>query len=395
VVENVNLALTQANILVTVQEIECKCQVSAVYWTTSYLMCTLPKITYNSSLATVRVMLGSVAYARVLPVQNRIMSLGGIIVSQQNFGIKSNQITQLALYTSDITKFVNDKLQFSEIFTASTDTISGVIYFEILNPGKVFLTGQDFSLIFTINPRSVCKSPFPISCSSFLSSSFGLTNVTIAVSTVYTLIAYGNLRISNCPSLFCGQAGRGLFFDLGFSAKNGTGVQKSSVIGVMPPYSQLAISVQPSIVPSGRPFSVSIIIQRLYATQITTDVRCELWDNSSRFYDCNVLQVLQQRDGLHAEVTLRIASVPAGLFFGRIFSQKSTSLREVTLSLFNASALNDLFDVQDVDWISASQGKFDGGMSVQAKLTGFPIMISRTEVSKILPYPILFVCIFV
>ena len=373
--ENLSPPFDSVSVRITLQGAECPVDILGVFSTTSYLSCSLPN-SFNFSLpAVVQLIIDTVADSRALPILSFQRSLAAsILQASENNRLEMPFVTmrnELYLIQGSV-----------NVFTGPTDITSNLVYFQILHPGEVYSRVDDLSLILALNPKCICNSDFQASCSEFSSSDFSLTNVTIIISTWETFIASGVIKISNCPSLFCGQGGRGLFLDLIFSTRSGVKFRQDNILGVLPPYSHFAVSAQPSIIPAGLPYSIVVTIKRFYPLRINFNLSCEIWDNSGNFHFCLVLRILPQQDGMNLDASLNVGPLPIGLLSGRIFSPKA-GFRETTLSLFNVSSVAYSRKTPYVAWISCSLGVRNSGISVQAKLIGFPPINSISDVISV------------
>ena len=353
---------------VTVQGHKCACTTSSEgSGSNGYLVCNTPNLFSNSTSAVVTVAVGSTLFEQVLPViqtEPRIFAISLYFQDQINASTVAYVISTLSLSTFSKT-LISQGPGFTQQMLPSkiVTSFQNLFVFQIVEPAEVFFSAQDFIFTLRVNARSSCPPSYPHSCTVFTSQSVTVTNITILASTIDILLAYGIISVPNCPTVFCGLGGMGLFLDATFHTKTGRIAEQSAIITVLPAYSREAVSVTPSIVPFG-----------------TDRLMCDLVDTNGKSYLCNVEKILQEESGNYLNALLQFGSLPLGQISGRIFSGVSDPRRSFTLTIFVMVSCIEPKGPGYVDWISFSQGPSNGGTAAQAKLIGFPLMNSTSDV---------------
>ncbi len=367
---------------VRVQGQICSSQVVQLHENVCYIMCTTPELNPNSTYAAVEIAVGSSVDSKIVTLVRPSMQLisagsntGQIVFLPETL----NQLGLSHLYNPPFA--ISPSRDYGELSSKVTfaSSFDSIIVFEVLSPGQIFDSSNDFDLVLKPNYLSKCPNDYVESCALFLSQSIALTNVTVIVSTYDFLRARGTILISRCPPVFCGPGGRGLLLDGNFSIKQNKYVEKPAMLSIVPSYSQIALSVRPAIVPTGRPFTIMVKIQRFSAREVHNLFQCDFADTEGKVSQGIVGDVMQDESGDQLEILLRVPGLPVGPISGRIYSQEPTMSRSQTINTFNILSYQDPTGPSFVDWISSTQGPYTGAL-VQARLIGFPMMDSTTDV---------------
>jgi hypothetical protein len=381
------LVITVANLnendspRIRVQGQVCSCQVLPLKGNMRNVVCTSPELIPNSTSAVVELASGSSVDSKTLTLVRPLMRIDSVGSSSGRAVFQPEISYQRGLSHLVNTPFVLSPFQEKYRLSSHHSAVSfeNTVMFDVLYPGEIFDSPSDFDLQLKANSRNRCPNEYAESCGLFVSQYIAVTNITVLVSTRDILRASGTVSIFRCPLVLCGSGGRGLLFDGNFSIKQRKYAEQPAVLSIVPVNSQPVISVRPAIVPAGRSFSIAVHVNRFSMVEAHKTFQCDFVDKDGKISNGIVGNVKQDEGGDLLEILLFVPGLALGAISGRIFSEEPSIYRSQTINTFNILSSQDPAGPCLVDWISSTQGPYTGSL-VQARLVGFPMMNSTTDV---------------